>query len=249
MKRIYRLLTGLFFICLCIILITGCSPGSENETIQSEEESESNGAQNLQNDTSETDDDCDEIKSELESLRSKYDELNSDYNELNTKYGELDATYNELVSECDGLEKEHNELKVDYDELNVKYHSAIQATADIIEGDIEQAIFALINEDRSSNGLSELEWTDSLHRWAKEHSNYMAQYRVVELSDSNYWQSVSRAAGHATADQVAIGTLRVWKEDAAYANSFLNEHANYGAVAVTRTGDVYYITYFSFTER
>ena len=249
MKRLYRLSLGLFFICLSIILVTGCYPGSANETIQSEEESESNGVQNLQNATGETDDDCDEIKSELESLRSKYDELTSDYAELNTKHSELNAEYSELVLEYGKLDREHRELKVDYDELNVKYHDAIQATADIIEEDIEQAIFTLINEDRSNISLSELEWTDSLHRWAKEHSNYMAQYQVVELSDSNYWQAVSLTSGHATADQVAIGTLRVWKEEAAYANSLLNEHANFGAVAVTRTGDVYYITFFSFTEK
>ena len=35
------------------------------------------------------------------------------------------------------------------------------------------------------------------------------------------------------------------KEDTSFDTNFLNEYANFGCVSVTRTGDVYYIVFFS----
>jgi uncharacterized protein YkwD len=235
MRRFSSLLTGIFIVCLSIFLIAGCSPASEDEGLLPEDESKNNEPQISQNVNEESDDNCDEVRSELESVRSKYDELNSDYNELSTKYDELYSEY--------------DELKENYDELKIKYNAAIQASTDIEESDLERVIFDLINEDRRNNGLDELEWTESLYWWAKEHSNYLAERKLVEESDYSYWQAVSRAAGYATADQMAIGVLRIWKESTVYANNFLNDAANFGVVAVSRSGDVFYIVYFAHMEK
>ena len=242
MKRFYRLLTGLFFICLSIVLIAGCSPASENGTIDSEAESEITESQN---DNDEPDDACDEIKRELASVQSDYNELNSDYDELNSDYEALDAEYRALVTEFGNLNKEYKELIAEYNELDVKYNTVIQTTVDIEEEDIEQTIFTLINDDRRANRLRELEWSGNLYDWAKDHSNYLANNKIIRLSEYSFWQAVTSAAGYATADQMATGMLRIWKETSSYEKDFLNEHANYGAVSVIRTGNVYYIVYFA----
>jgi len=235
MKRLYRLSTGLIFICLSVILITGCSPGNENEEIETEEEST---ITETQDDNSELIEAYEELENELASVRAELDELNSEYETLKDEH-------NSLITEFGNLSKENRELKTKYSELENKYNTVTQTTVDIAEGDIEQAIFDHINEDRRSNRVPELRWSNSLYNWAKEHTDYLVKNKTVELSESPYWQAVIRVAGYATAEQMATGTLKVWKEDASYANHFLNQHADWGAVAVVKSGDVYYITYFS----
>ncbi len=242
MRRFRGLSAGLLAVCLSIFLIAGCSPASESEALESEEETEESEPQTSQNGNGESNDDCDEVRRELASVRSEYNELNLDYNKLNTEYGELEAEHGVLNTQYDKLQEKYNAL-------DIKYNAVIQATVELGKEDVEQAVFDLINQDREINGLKKLEWSVRLYRNAEQHSDYLAGRGVLELADRTYWQDVACAAGYATVEQLAIGMLRVWQEATSYEGSFLNDYAKFGAVAVTRTGDVYYITYFSHMEK
>lgn len=225
---------------LVSLLVVGCGIPQEDynavvderDTAQAEVASLQSKLSKMQSDLSTAESNLAEAQSQIESLesdldeatRAKYEELESEYSELNTKY---------------------NELKADYDELSVKYNTLIEGTAGISEKDVEQAIFEVINQDRQNNGLNELEWTDSIYWWAKEHSDYMAARKRLELSDYSYWQDIFRAAGYSTVDRIANAALIIWKESPTYETNFLDGDANYGVVAVSKSGEIFYITYFA----
>ncbi len=235
MKYPHAILLVLLGFFLGIFLVVGCAAKLESETpppedvAPTQEDSQVESELEVQQDQNgESDSNCDDIKSELEATRAKYEELQSEYSELNTKY---------------------NKLNADYDELSVEYNTLIEGTAGISEGDVEQAIFEAINQDRQDNGLNELEWTGGFYEWAKEHSDYMATRKLLELSEESYWQDIFRAAGYSTLDRIADATLMVWKESTTYETNFLNVNANYGTVAASKSGEIFYITYFAHTQK
>jgi len=235
MKYPHAILLVLLGFFLGIFLVVGCAAKLESETLPPEDVAPTQeGAQVeselevTQDQNGELDGNCDDVKSELEATRAKHEELQSEYSELNTKY---------------------TKLKADCDELSVKYNTVIEGTAGISGEDVEQAIFEAINQDRKDNGLNELEWTDGFYEWAKEHSDYMAKRKRLELTEESYWQDVFRAAGYSTLDRIANATLMVWKESTTYKTNFLNEQAIYGTVAVSKSGEIFYITYFAHTQK
>lgn len=238
MRYSKRLIAGLLVLSLSIFLLVGCATALEDEASQPEEvapvreDSQVKGELLiLQGKYDKLSVDQDTVKNELETTQVKYDELSIANDELNTKYDELSTQYDELNTK-------HNEL-------NLNYQILMEGTAGVNEEDIEQAIFELINLERKNIGLSELEWADGIYMWAKENSNDMATRKSVEYSEYNYWQEVFRAAGYSTIDRMAKATLVVWKESPQFELNILNQAANYGVVAVTKTNDIFYITYFS----
>ncbi|MFC1991990.1 CAP domain-containing protein, partial [Chloroflexota bacterium] len=172
--------------------------------------------------------DCEAIRSELEVVQAKYGALQSENSELN-------ATFNVLTA--------------DYDELTAKYNDLLVGTVKTTESDVEQAIFQVINQDRQNNGLNELEWTDSFYQWAKVHSDYMATTKRYQLSDQSYSQEIFRAVGYSTLDRITNAALLVWKESPTYTTIFLGQQSKYGTVAVSKSGDIFYITYFAHTQK
>ncbi len=238
-------LSSLLVLFLSVLLLVGCVTKLENGG---------------------SDNDCDTIKDELKSTQAEYDELHLIYTDLNTKYGKLGAEYGELSvahkdlgtkydelslahkdlnAEYDKLSVAHKDLITKYDELNVKYNAVMQGTSGVSEGDVEQAIFKRINQVRQDGGLNKLAWSDNLYGVAKSHSNYMVRVRRLEYYEGNYWQDVFRAAGYNTLDGIVNATMIIWKESIQYESNFLDEHAKRGAVAVSKSGDIFYITYFA----
>jgi len=197
-----------------------------------------------------------QAKSELQILQARYDELSASYDDVKSKleitqakYDELSAKHNELSDKYDKLSAKHGELSAKYEGLSAEYDAMIQGTRGINEEDIEQAIFRLVNKERQNNGLNKLEWSDNLHWAAKDHSQHMATIKRLEYSERSYWQGIFQAAGYSTLDRIANAALIIWEESLRYEGHFLCKGAKYGAIGVSKSGDIFYITYFAHTSQ
>ena len=177
---------------------------------------------------------------EAEVLQAEYDELSNNYDAVRSELAEAEI----LQAKYDELDAKHLELGAKYDELSEQYHVLVEEET-ITEEDIEQAIFELINQERQNNGIDELEWNRTLHRWAKSHSRDMATRKRLEYSEASAWQEVWKAAGYSTVDRLANATLMIWKDSIRYESQFLAKGAKLGAVAAYKSGEVFYITYFA----
>ncbi len=171
--------------------------------------------------------------------------LQATYNELSTNYEAVKSKLEIMQAKHDELSVKYDELSAEYDELSAKYDAVLEGTAGISEEDVEQAIFELINQERQNNGLNELEWSEGLYWWAMEHSQHMATTKRLEYSEHPYWQDIFRAAGYSTLDRIANAALIIWKESLQYERNFLNNNAKYGAVAASKSGEIFYIACFA----
>lgn len=232
MKHYRRLFLSLALLA-SIMLFAGCTPEIEEvtepeETVVAEEE-DSNEEQN---------EDCDLIREELAALQTEYENLQTEYSDLEAEFDGLSADY-------DKLSTDYSQLSADYDELSDKYDAATQAPAELTEGAIEQAIFERINSERDNNDLDELVWSDGIYQWARAHSMDMAERKTVAVSDESYWQDVFQAAGYSTPEGLTDAVFIIWKDRLQYEMNFLNQGAEYGAVGVYKSGDIFYVTYFA----
>ncbi|KPK24372.1 MAG: hypothetical protein AMJ70_02110 [Dehalococcoidia bacterium SG8_51_3] len=179
-------------------------------------------------------------KNELEAAEAKYEGLSAEYDELN-----------ETVSvEFEAIQAEYEDLSTKYAELNKQFEELSEqlgATggAGIEERDIEQAVLKLVNQERTNRGLDELAWGENLYKWALTNSRNMAASQQLEYSEYVGWQDVYRATGYHTADEMASATLVIWKETPQYERNFLNVGADYGAVGVYKSGEIFYITFLA----
>jgi len=235
MKRYRESLFLLLGIVLGVVLIIGCAAGIEDEIPPPQETPVLEETTPVEKETEvvlaekePVAENCDDIRAELEALQTKYEALQSEHKELNTKY---------------------NTLSADYDELNRKHNTLLEGTPDISENELEQAIFSRINKGRKDNGLDELEWTDTFHMWAEEHSKYMTDKQVIEYADQPYMQGVFRAVAYSSLDRIVNATWLLWENSTAFERNFLNPQAKYGTVAVSKSGDIYYITYFADVQK
>lgn len=235
MKQIHWMLLLLIGFVLGIFIIVGCaanvveeSPSPKEEITQQEATKVEDEPVVKQEQIKQVAEDCDALRSELKALQAKYEALQSENSELNAKL---------------------NTLLADYDELTTRYNNLLEGTPDITESDLEQAIFKTINKGRKDSGLDELEWTDGFYEWAKEHSDYLATKNLAEESDKSYWQGVFRAAGYSSLDRLTKAAWMVWKENTTFEMNFLNQQAQFGTVAVSKSGGIFYITYFAHNQK
>ncbi len=196
----------------------------------------------VNNELSETQSQLGLLQSELaeaEVLQAEYDELSNNYDAVRSELAEAEI----LQAEYDELGDKYDELDAKYDELSEQYNVLVDEET-ITEEDIEQAIFELINQERQNNGIDELEWNRTLHRWAKSHSRDMATRKRLEYSEASAWQEVWKAAGYSTVDRLAGAALTIWRDSVNYERNMLVKGATVGAVGAYKSGDVFYITYF-----
>ena len=199
---------------------------------------------------------------EAESLQAQHEELNRQYEAVKGKFETAQTRYEELITEHEGLSEQfdtvksefetmqadYEELSADYEELNKQFEelsedgTAVEEVAEINEEDVEQAVFKLVNQERTNNGLDELEWGIYLYKSAIAHSRYMATERRFEYPEYG-WQEVFWATGYSTTDEIANAAFAVWKNRRLYETNFLNKVTKYGAVAVYKSGEIFYITY------
>jgi len=136
-------------------------------------------------------------------------------------------------------------LSTEYEELNKQYDILVKEPAGIDEEDIEQAVFKLVNQERGNNGLDEIAWGGNLYKWAITNSRSMATKKRLEYSEYVGWQDIFWATGYGTAERIASAALTVWKSHQQYERNFLNTGANYCAVGVHKSGEIFYITYMA----
>ncbi len=182
-------------------------------------------------------------KSELETMQAKYGNLSTEYEDLNKQFDVVKSELEAMQVKYEVLSTEYGELNKQFEELSKQYDILMEGTAEINEADVEQAVFELINQERTNDGANELMWGDNLYRWAKANSLSMATNKRLEYIEYLGWQDVFWATGYGTADRMANAVLTVWKNHKEYERNFLSVGANYGAVAVYKSGEIFYITY------
>lgn len=123
---------------------------------------------------------------------------------------------------------------------------------------IEQQVFALINAERAKNGLSELEWSESVAAVARLHSEDMAHVKffshrgsdgsmVDERADRlglGAWRSIGENIAYMRGyDDPAELAVQKWLESAAHRKNLLGPNWKESAVGVAMTADgTYYMT-------
>jgi archaellum component FlaC len=194
-------------------------------------------AESLQGENEELSERYDMLKAERETIQTQYEELSTEYEELNKQ---LDI----VKSEFETMQAKYEGLIAEYEELSKQYDILLEEPAEFNEENVEQALFQLINQERTNNGLDALMWGKNRYKEAIAHSQYMATSMKLEYPESGskeiYW-----ATGYGTADEIANAALTVWKNRLVYERTFLNNATPYGAVAVYKSGEVFYITYIA----
>jgi uncharacterized protein YkwD len=125
-------------------------------------------------------------------------------------------------------------------------------------GNIEQQVFALINAERSKNGLAELEWSESLAAVARLHSEDMANVKFFGHRGSDgsmvddradrlglgSWRSIGENIAYMRGfDDPAGLAVAKWLESAAHRKNLLGPNWKESAVGVAVTDDgTYYMT-------
>jgi len=175
------------------------------------------------------------LQSDVGAIQAKYDDLKADNDELKSEFETTQAKYEELSTEYEELDKQFEELSKEGDII----------IEEINEEDVEQALFKLINQERENNGVNELMWGTALYKEATKNSRDMATSGQLEYSDRPSWQEVYRAAGYNTTDGMANAVFTIWKSSGSYEENILDIAAKYGAVAVNKSGETFYITYMA----
>jgi len=178
------------------------------------------------------------LQSEASAIKAEYDSLKADYDEIKGEFETLQAEHEELSAENDELKKQNEELS---QQLGIP----VEETGEIIEADVEQAVFELANQERIDNGLEALEWGKYLYKTAIANSRDMATSGQLEYPSRAAGKEIHRAAGYSTTDGMANATLIIWKGTSNFAANFLIKGARYGAVGVYKSGDIFYITYMA----
>jgi uncharacterized protein (DUF3084 family) len=188
----------------------------------------------------------DDAKKELEIIQARNEELSALHEELSEKYDAEKSQLETLQTQHEELISQYDALNRDYGELNKQSDNATVARTELTEKNIEQVLFDLINQEREENGVDEILWGKYLYKWATHNSINMATNHRIEYADfSASWQEIDWATGYDTAEELAEATLLIWQNDREYERKFLSIAANYGAIAVHKSGEVYYITYIS----
>lgn len=191
----------------------------------------------------------DAVKAERDAVQVRVTNLQSEVSAIQAEYDDLKADYDELESEHETLQVEHEELSAYYDELNTQYEELseqlgvpVEENGGIIEADVEQALFELVNQERIDNGLDELEWGKYLYKTAMANNNDMVASGQLEYPSRAAGKEVYRATGYSTTEEIASAVFTVWKNTRNFDANFLIKGAQYGAAAVYKSGDIYYIT-------
>lgn len=218
------LMFGVMFLLISLLLV-GCGISEEAyNAVKAERDAVQAQVTNLQ--------------SEASAIKAEYDGLKADYDEIKSEFETLQAEHEELSAENDELKKQNEELS---EQLGIP----VEETGEIIEADVEQALFELVNQERIDNGLDELEWGKYLYKTATANSRDMATSGQLEYPSRAAGKEIHRAAGYSTTDGMANATLIIWKGTSNFAANFLIKGARYGAVGVYKSGDIFYITYMA----
>jgi uncharacterized protein YkwD len=188
-----------------------------------------------------------DLQGKLTQTQGQNDTLSKQFAAEKTLADGLQAKYDALNAQFITAGKDNTALQAKYDDLNKQYEALKAGTAPqtINPQDVEQAIFNLVNAERKSRGIAELAWGINVYGWATQNSKAMAAEGKIEASSSYHlaYQDAFWATGYDTKDRMANAAVTVWKANARFEFNFLSNGTKYGAVAVYKSGDIYYITW------
>jgi uncharacterized protein YkwD len=198
-------------------------------------------------------------QSQLNSLQSQLDEaknlaaqskdqnaaLSEQNDKLNDELASAKTEYEKLSQQKDAVGSELAALQAKYADLDAKYQELIKTPAPIAEGDLEQAIFALINQERTEKGLTALLWGSNIYADAKNNGKNMATDQRLEYPMQGAYREAYRATGYTEVQEMSEAVLNIWKNTELYDTKFLNSVLEYGVIGVYKSGEVYNITYIA----
>jgi uncharacterized protein YkwD len=137
--------------------------------------------------------------------------------------------------------------------LNAKYAALEAANAalskppeDITETKVEQAIFAMINQERAAANVPELGWGTNLYSIVRQHGKYMAENGKFEVSSWPFFQQIYWATGYSSVNNLAGAVLTIWKNNEyQFEHGILSKAFKYGAIGAYKYGTVFYITFMA----
>ena len=202
---------------------------------------------------------------EAEVLASQYLETNTRYGELQKKYdaslaevADLQAVenqYDDLTAEYEKLQTQNianqnniNQLENQKAQLQAQINELMAPLPEITAANIELALFDLINQTRTAVGLNTLQQGSNLKVWAITNCRAMVVSRVLEQYDAHWvpYQLAFIATGYDTVDAMLSAIMTIWESrQLQYQDNILADDAIYGAVAVERAGDIFYITFMA----
>ena len=178
---------------------------------------------------------------ELESVTAEYDTLNDEYELLKTQHETLQSQNESNLNQINLLQTENTQLQAQLDELTPPF-------PEIDTTEIEQALFNMINQVRTDAGLEPLQVGKNVTNFARLNSEAMAYSKVHERYESYVvaYQLTFIAGGYNTAEDIANAAMIIWQSrELNYQINVLFDDARYGAVAVEKSGAVYYISFFA----
>jgi uncharacterized protein YkwD len=254
MKHISKIIVISIISVIVLLSVASCSPSisqEEYDKVKSELNDVRLQVEALQ-------DELDEamiFEAQYDRLNTQYQELEEQYNAqsveiqiLKSDFDDLNVSYKAKIDEIQGIQDDYDILSEEFEDLKMQCDAIVQNEVFSLE-EVDQAIFALINQERSNNGLYELEWGENIYMWAKWNSVAMSETGDFEYSSWLSVQAVLITAGQTTFDGLVDGVMMVWKQRKhEYSPKILSTGVKYGAVATVKSGDVYYITYVASTD-
>ena len=178
---------------------------------------------------------------ELRSAEAEYDTLNIEHESLKTQHQTLQSQNESNLNQITLLQTENTQLKAQVDELTPPF-------PEISTAEIEQALFNKINQVRTDAGLEPLVVGNNVANFASLNSEAMAYSKVHERYESYVvaYQLTFIAGGYNTAEDITSAAMIIWQSrNLNYQINVLFDDARYGAVAVEKSGEVYYISFFA----
>ncbi len=211
------------FMVLLVMAVTACSSGVSQEAYNT---------LNTQLEAAKSE--IAQVKGENSSLKSQVDKASKSeqaYAELKTKY-ELSL-------------KDYQACEEKYKTLSQQYAAATREPEPVTEAQVEEALFNIVNQRRTENGLTPFLWGKNLYSWAKSNSKAMAQSKTMTYSEYYAPQELFWAIGYKSLEEITDATMKMWSlNDNTYKSRFLQKVA-YCTVGVYKDDGIFYITYIA----
>jgi myosin heavy subunit len=212
--------------------------GLENELAQSTQVETGGGESSLEFENLQKD--YNALVEELDSVQDEYTALSAEYEDLEEEYGTLQSQNESNQFQIDLLQTERTQLQAQLNEL--------LSPPPIATGDIEQALFARLNDARDDAGLVRLQSGKNLPNWAKANSEDMSVAKQTLIYDDNFvpYQQHFIATGYNTVDDLIAAVMTIWQSNVtSYQNNVLADDALYGVVSAIKQGEIFYITFMA----
>jgi septal ring factor EnvC (AmiA/AmiB activator) len=188
---------------------------------------------------------ADTLQNQLNALEKQVSDKSAEADNLSQQYAVLNSQYQVLSTQDASNLATIADLQAKYQELKTEHDLAIQQAAEVTAANIETALLAAINKDRTDNGLSVLLKGTNIITMAQNNSRAMAQAKGY-LSVINPYQEESIVTGYNSVDSLVSAVMTIWKSDTHwYETNVLAANAIYGTVAVYLSGGIYYITFIA----